>query len=72
MQEKRSSGPWRQDDLEPRIVLDANSEFFAIGISGAAAETIVGSLNRTEADGVRATMPALEARRRPTGREPGH
>jgi hypothetical protein len=72
VEEKGQTGRWRQDDLEPRIVLDGNGEFFAIGISGPAAARIVVSLNRTEVDGARSRAPTLEQRGRAMGPESGH
>lgn len=72
MQEKRQTGPWRQDDLEPRIILDGTGEFFAIGISGSTAARIVASLNRTEAEGTRSRAPSREGHGRATRPEPGH
>ncbi len=72
MQDERQTGPWRQDDLEPRIVLDGKGEFFAIGISGSAASRIVASLNGAETDGVRSRAPALERHGRAMRPEPGH
>ena len=48
MRDKRLNGPWRQDDLEPRIVLDGEGEFFAIAVSAAGAAWIVTALNASE------------------------
>lgn len=48
MRDKRLGGPWRQDDLEPRIVLDGEGEFFAIAASAAGAAWIVAALNTEE------------------------
>jgi hypothetical protein len=48
MRDKRLRGPWRQDDLEPRIVLDGEGEFFAIAVSAAGAAWIVAALNAEE------------------------
>ncbi|HEY6221571.1 MAG TPA: hypothetical protein VIX13_03450 [Candidatus Eisenbacteria bacterium] len=48
MSQERVFGPWRQDELEPRIILDGEGDFFAIGVSAFEAERIVESLNRTE------------------------
>jgi hypothetical protein len=45
MSDLRVRGPWRQDELEPRIVLDGDGEFFAIGISAAGAAWIVAAMN---------------------------
>lgn len=56
MKQRSLSGPWRQDDLEPRIVLDGDGEFFAIGISGPESERIVAALNAAaRADAERST-----------------
>jgi hypothetical protein len=38
-------GSWRQDDLEPRIVLDGSGEFFAIAVSSREAARIVSAMN---------------------------
>ena len=48
MSETGVRGPWRQDELEPRIVLDGEGEFFAIGVSAAGAAWIVAALNGQE------------------------
>jgi len=48
MREKRLRGPWRQDDLEPRIVLDGEGEFFAIAVSPGSAAWIVTAMNADE------------------------
>jgi hypothetical protein len=72
MQDKGQSGRWRQDDLEPRIVLDAGGEFFAIAVSGRAAARIVASLNRTEAEEMEATLPGLDPGGRAKTRESSH
>ena len=45
MRDKRLRGPWKQDDLEPRIVLDEEGEFFAIAVSAAGAAWIVTAMN---------------------------
>ncbi len=45
---EKKKGPWRQDSLEPRIVLDGSGEFFAIGASVSDASQIVAALNAAE------------------------
>ena len=45
---EKKRGPWRQDSLEPRIVLNGAGDFFAIGASVAEASQIVAALNARE------------------------
>ena len=61
MREKRLRGPWKQDDLEPRIVLDGEGEFFAIAVSTAGAAWIVTAMNTDEPARVDRPQAAIEA-----------
>ena len=63
MRQRRAPGPWRQDDLEPRIILDGDGEFFAIGASGFEAARIVASLNRTEPPAIDSPGRGVDARK---------